>query len=255
MKIWQTGYSPYYIENVPYINQFSLGYPTGCEAVSATMAAKYSGYNVSSATIIANTPTDTKGKRQETKTIYKEIEKQVEKPVLDKVTGEPLIDEITGKPKVEIVTEIEKIEEQKTVWVGANPFKYFVGHPSKGLSTGSYGCFAAPIATALNASGVPCSNISGCAVDTLYEYIRKGKPVVIWCKKNAGDLGIGVTWEYPDGSGSYTELIGEHCAVLIGYDENYVYLNDPSAGQGVKQPKWKFESNWYKLYSQAVVIN
>ena len=231
------GYSSsktYYISNVPYLNQFSLGYPTGCEAVSATMAARYAGYNVSSAQVIAATPTDEKGKRQETKTVEVTVEK---------------VNEETGE--IEIITQTQ----EQTDWYGGNPFEVFVGHPSKGLSAGSYGCYAKPITVALNACGVPATNISGCSIDTLFNYISNGKPVVVWCKKNAGDLTEGVTWKYEDGSGSYTELVGEHCAVLIGYDGEYVYLNDPSAGQNVKQPKAKFISNWYKLFSQAVIIN
>lgn len=64
----------------------------------------------------------------------------------------------------------------------------------------------------------------------------------------------GVTWKYPDGSGSFEEIVGEHCFVLIGYDNEYVYLNDPSVGKNAKQPKSKFISNWKKLYSQAIII-
>lgn len=224
----------YYIENVPFLNQMTLGYPMGCEAVSATMAARYEGYNVSVETIIENTPTDELGKRQET------ITKEVVNKVLNEETG-----------------EIENIitTEEETVWVAENPFKYFVGHPAKTKYQGSYGCYSEPIITALQASGISCTNISGGSVDILYDHIRIGKPVVVWCRVNVQDLTEGVTWQYPDGSGEYVELVGEHCAVLIGYDENYVYLNDPAVGKGVKQDKEKFESNWYKLHSQALIIN
>lgn len=224
----------YYIENVPFINQFNLGYPTGCEAVAATMAAQYAGYNIKASTIISNTPTDTKGKRQETKI------KEIEEEVLNEETGE-------------MESKITTIEE--TVWVGENPFKYFVGHPTKGKSTGSYGCFAGPIVTALRNSGVSCTDISGVSIDTIFNYIQNGKPVIIWCRANAADLTEGETWQYPDGSGQFVELVGEHCAVLIGYDSDYVYLNDPAVGKGVKQPKSKFISNWNKLYNQAIIIN
>lgn len=224
----------YYIGNVPYINQNSLGYPTGCEAVAATMAAQYAGYNVSVATIVANTPTDTLGKRQET------ITKEIQEKVVNEETGE---------------VEIKTTTKEETVWVAANPFLYFVGHPTKYKSEGSYGCYAEPIAVSLKASGVPCTNISGCSVDTLYNYIKNGKPVIIWCRARAQDLTEGVTWQYPDGSGEYKEMVGEHCAVLIGVDKDYVYLNDPAVGSGVKQPRGKFESNWYKLYNQAIIIN
>lgn len=226
--------SKHFIENVPYINQFSLGYPTGCEAVSATMAANYAGYNVKSSQVIEATPTDKKGIRKETKTV--------------EVTFEQVNTE-TGK----IETIIKK--QRQTDWYGGNPFEVFVGHPSRKINQGSYGCFAQPITDALAACNIPATNISGCSIDNVFEYIRKGKPVVVWCKKNAGDLIEGITWIYEDGSGTYTELKGEHCAVLIGYDSDYVYLNDPSAGKGVKQQKNKFISNWHILFSQAIVIN
>ena len=42
--------------------------------------------------------------------------------------------------------------------------------------------------------------------------------------------------------------------MLIGYDDTYVYLNDPSAGKNARQPKDKFLSNWKQLYSQAIII-
>ena len=198
---------PVHISGVPYLNQFSLGLPTGCEAVSATMVLKYHGYNVGVNTVVNATP--------------------------------------SGPKK-------EKIGDK---WYGANPFEYFVGHPSKTKKQGSYGCFAKPIATAMQTvAGSRVKNISGCSSDKLFEYVKNGHPVVVWCIKNAADVKDGVRWYYPDGSGYFDELYGEHCAVLIGYDSQYVYLNDPSAGKNVIQPKKKFISNWKKLYSQAIVV-
>lgn len=198
---------PIHISGVPYLNQFQLGFPTGCEAVSGTMLLNYYGYKVSAQKIVNATP--------------------------------------NGPAK----------EKNNGVWYGANPFEYFVGNPSLNRTHGSYGCFAKPLAKAMSTvAGSRVKNISGCASDRLFDYLDQGKPVVVWCIKNAGDVKNGVRWKYPDGSGYFDELYGEHCAVLIGYDSKYVYLNDPSAGKNVTQPKSKFISNWKKLYSQALVI-
>lgn len=196
------------IDGIPYLNQFTLGYPTGCEAVSATMLLQFKGYDIKVEDIIENTPTQERGKY-----IY-----------------------------------------ENQVYAG-NPFKVFVGHPSKGKSEGSYGCFAEPIIIAMKKiAGDKVKNISGCDEETLFSYIDKGEPVVVWGIKNAGDIEEGVTWKYPDGSGSFKELIGEHCFVLIGHDEQLVYLDDPSAGRHVEQPKEKFIKNWKALYSQAIIV-
>lgn len=199
---------PVHISGVPYLNQFQLGLPTGCEAVSATMLLKYYDYRVSVNDVVNATPNG------------------------------------AGK---EIING---------VWYGANPFEYFVGHPSKNRKQGSYGCFAKPLTKAMQSvAGSRVKNISGCSSDKLFDHLDNGKPVVVWCIKNAADVKDGVRWYYPDGSGHFDELYGEHCAVLIGYDSQYVYLNDPSAGKNVVQPKAKFISNWKKLYSQAIVID
>lgn len=199
---------PCKIDGVPYLNQFSLGYPTGCEAVSAVMVLNYHNYNVSVGQIVKALPMG-EAKHQE-----------------------------NGK------------------WVGANPFEEFVGHPSKGLSKGSYGCFAKPLVQSMKTvAGDKVKDISGCSVDTLFDYVKKGEPVVVWCVKNGNPTKKGVTWTYPDGSGKFSELVGEHCAVLIGYDSNYVYLNDPSAGENVTQSISDFERNFKKLYSQAIVVS
>ena len=198
----------YHIKNVPYLNQISLGYPTGCEAVSAAMLLKYKGYDVSAQNIIDNTRNGSK-----------------------------------------------KYKAENGLWYGANPFEEFVGHPSRGLSKGSYGVFAKPITEAMQVyAGSRVKNISGVSENELFNQVSKGNPVVVWCVKNGGNLTQGVTWNYEDGSGTFQELVGEHCAVLIGYDENYVYLNDPSAGKNVKQSRSKFISNWKTLFSQAIIV-
>jgi uncharacterized protein YvpB len=149
-----------------------------------------------------------------------------------------------------------KYQDSSGTWYGANPFKEFVGNPSNYMKQGSYGCFAAPIARAMErvAPGCGVKDISGCSQEELFGYVASGHPVIVWCVKNAGTLKDGVKWNYTDGSGSYSELVGEHCAVLIGYDDAFVYLNDPSAGENAKQPKDKFLSNWEQLYSQAIIV-
>lgn len=201
--------SEYHINDVPYINQFTEGYPTGCELVSAAMVLQYRGCTVTADSLVS---------------------------AVDKGRG--------------------KYKDASGVWYGGNPFTEFVGDPSQKMSEGSYGCFAAPVVKAVEKVAPECKvyDISGCSEEQLLEYVAGGSPVVVWCVKNAGTLKEGVQWKYTDGSGSFKELVGEHCAVLTGYDEEYVYLNDPSAGRNVRQNRDKFLSNWKQLYSQAVII-
>lgn len=198
----------YMIKNVPYINQFSLGYPTGCEDVSATMLLQYYGYKVTCQSMIDNTKMGSK-----------------------------------------------KYQGADGKWYGANPFEEFVGHPTGRQKDGNYGVFAKPIAQAMRVyAGSRVKNISGCSENDLFKNVSLGRPVLVWCTNGGKNLIDGVDWYYPDGSGKFHELVGQHCAVLIGYDENYVYLNDPAAGRNARQSKTQFIKIWKQLYSQAIII-
>lgn len=48
------------IDNVPYLNQISLGYPMGCEAVSGTMLLNFYGYEVTAHQMVDAVPTGSK---------------------------------------------------------------------------------------------------------------------------------------------------------------------------------------------------
>ena len=234
----------YYIKDVPFIDQYELGYPTGCEAVSATMVAKYKGYNIEPLVIINNTPTDDRG-------IWTEIiEVSIEK---EEDNNEEQEGQEDNEENVEKEVIIEK--QSKEVTYGGNPFKVFVGHPSKNYDQGSYGCYAKPIIEALEKCYIKFKDISGCSRDELLKNIEEGNPVVVWGTYNGQEVEEKEEWMFPDGQeGSYLHLKGEHCMVLIGYDDDNVYLNDPIAGKDVSQPKSVFFRNWEKLYSQAIFI-
>lgn len=203
---------PVFISGVPYINQFKIGLPTGCEDVAATMVMQYHGYKVNPEQMIKATP--------------------------------------MGKGKF----------QKDGVWYAANPFEEFVGDPHKRVKEGSYGCFSKPIVKAMNTfAGGRAKNISGCDESLLYDYVKKGKPVVVWGVRDGKPTEQGVTWKYVDNfgnviGGEFKELVHEHCFVLIGYDDTNVYLNDPAAGAGAVQKKSNFSRNWKKLYKQAIVI-
>ena len=101
-------------------------------------------------------------------------------------------------------------------------------------------------------------SIIGKAERLLYECIDKEKPVVVWGSSD-DNLADDVTWKIVDNNGNvtdktFTRILHEHCMVLIGYDNDNVYLNNPAKGAGFKQSKEVFEKNFRILYSQAIII-
>lgn len=154
----------------------------------------------------------------------------------------------------------EKYQEG-SLWYGADPFRAFVGSPGTSYADGSWGCFASPLVNSMNRyAGSRVKNVSGCSESTLFSYIDKKKPVIVWCTQGNSSLVNGVLWtcvgsnKQPTGS-TFQEVIGKHCVLLVGYDKDLVYLHDPIINAYTTQSKTKFLNNWKALYSQAIIID
>lgn len=94
-------------------------------------------------------------------------------------------------------------------------------------------------------------NLTGAEFDTLLKQIENGYPVVVW---TTGDYRLPdrpEKWEH-NGETIVTPL-DLHVVVLVGYDDHYVYLNDPLSGKkAVKVNKKQFIKSWKALKKRAV---
>ena len=63
----------------------------------------------------------------------------------------------------------------------------------------------------------------------------------------------GRTWHFENGE-KFTWISGEHCLVLVGYNEDFYYFNDPQSGSTVAHQKSIAEERFEELGSQAVYI-
>lgn len=191
-----------------------IQYPTGCECVSAVMALQYLGYEISVDTF---------------------IDDYMEKGELPRNTEE-------GK-------------------IGPDPDRVFLGNP---YTSEGYGCYAGAIQLGLErylSEERPERKLYESAVlrdvpvEELAEtYLKQGIPVIFWVgPRYEEDLqpevwtdsqsGKTITWNYP-----------EHCVVLVGYDQEHYYFNDPSRGAQVAWEKEDARAKYANQFSQAVVI-
>ncbi len=137
---------------------------------------------------------------------------------------------------------------------GPSPYEYFVGHPR---STASYGCMAPVIEKAVAAYYGDDRRVQTVTGSTLYalsaRYIDRGIPVLTWVTIAMIETVPTASWYLEDGK-RFTWPGNEHCMLLVGYDENYYYFNDPYQGKQVRYPKALSESRFAELGRQAVVI-
>lgn len=210
---------------VPYFDQ-SKKYPTGCESVTAVMLLHFLGFPISIDSFIAD--------------------------YLDK----------------------QDMQEVNGQLYGPDPWKCFAGSP---YDEDSFGCYAPVIKSALEKILPPETyqvvDETGAELeDIVARYIDNDMPVALWACINMREPITGPVWKLlnPDktsfgadhvqdhGRGKCDEFIwisNEHCMLLVGYDEENYYFNDPYDNNGVIGYKKEVVKNRYKAqHSQAVGV-
>ncbi len=143
---------------------------------------------------------------------------------------------------------------------GASPNAAFIGNPR---TSAGMGCFAAVIADmieSMNLDGITTDDTSGLPLDFVAQtYTTQGYPVLVWATMSMTDSTETTTWYLTDEYGNitdekYTWLANEHCLVLVGYDEDYYYFNDPLADGVVKYEKELAESRYEEIGMYSLVV-
>ncbi|MDU4891132.1 MAG: C39 family peptidase [Clostridium sp.] len=148
------------------------------------------------------------------------------------------------------------IESKDGILIAEDPNEYFIGDPR---SSYSYGCFAPVIVKSMNKildGGKKAENITGTSLEEITEkYIEKGIPVLVWATIEMEPPSEGTDWLLKSNGLRYHWIGGEHCLVLVGYDDTSYYFNDPYNNNGlVAYKKEVVEQRYEDLGKQAVVV-
>lgn len=188
-------------------------YYNGCESASAAMLLQYYGYDIT-------------------------------------------IDDVAEKvPAVELETIDGKL-------YGPDPNDAFAGS----MTDTGYGVYLKPILSTIqnlikeNGGNHQVLDLTGSSPEKLYYYLNNGQPVQVWVTTNMLDVKYSdtISWYVKNIDGTYTENeisfpLNEHCLVLIGYNEENVYLNDPLRGLAIID-KTEFEVAYQSMGAMALTI-
>lgn len=142
---------------------------------------------------------------------------------------------------------------------GDDPRKVFLGNP---YSNKGWGCYAPVIVTAANKcidrKKFEVENITGTDFETLcHTYIDKDIPVIVWATSGMAPLNPrkpSHTWNIIGTSDTFTWKSPMHCLVLVGYDDNSYYFNDPQQSKNYRYTRSAVLTAYSALGMQAVVI-
>ncbi len=135
---------------------------------------------------------------------------------------------------IEKYLERRDFEVRDGLLYGPSPDEYFCGSP---YDEDSFGCYAPVICKALEkAAGDKylITDETGTSMEELLtNYIDKGMPVIFWACINMREPVWGPEWRLLDRDETFTWISNEHCMLLVGYDEEGYYFNDPYENNGV----------------------
>ncbi len=120
-------------------------------------------------------------------------------------------------------------------FTGESPSQTFIGDPE---SETGFGCYAPVVISVLNSffrkdNRMTAVNLTGTGFDNLIPYINQGDPVIVWATINMQPSYAGMNWVLEDTGETFTWTAEEHCLVLVGYDADKYYFNDPYDSNGV----------------------
>lgn len=143
-----------------------------------------------------------------------------------------------------------------------NPNDSFIGNP---YDSNSFGCYAPVIVNSVNKilnesnlNGLKVKNLTGVGLRKICrDYVSNGIPVIVWATIDMQPSVKGKTWNIIGTKDeSFTWTSKEHCLLLVGYDGEYYYFNDPQhqSDSAIKYDRSLVERRYRELGSQAVVI-
>lgn len=122
----------------------------------------------------------------------------------------------------------------------------------------SYGCYANVIVETANkiiadkGAILSVKDLTDTPLEELYSFIDNDIPVIVWGTQDCQEGHFSVTWNV--NGQELTWFTPEHCMVLLGYDENSVWVADPIYGDIRSYDKTTFERSYNSLFKQAIVI-
>ncbi|WP_223589587.1 C39 family peptidase [Neobacillus bataviensis] len=131
-----------------------------------------------------------------------------------------------------------------------NPNAGFVGDMAHGPGLGVYN---GPVyELAQKYAGDKAVNLTGSPFTDLLKKVSQGHPVWIITTTSFAPVSVFQTWDTPQGKIDIT--FSEHSVVITGYDENYIYINDPYGTKNKKLDRDNFIKAWEQMGKQAIII-
>lgn len=155
--------------------------------------------------------------------------------------------------KMALAKEIKTIPFRDKNGVRGNPYDGFVGDIYTFEKSG-LGVYHGPIADlAQNYLPDRIVDLTGESIESVYDMLEKGSPVWVIINSRFAPLPESEFSVWDTATGKVKITYREHSVLVVGYDEQSIYFNDPLASKPyMAVPRDHFEKAWVQMGSQAI---
>ncbi|MGA9225963.1 MAG: C39 family peptidase [Mesobacillus sp.] len=157
--------------------------------------------------------------------------------------------------KMTLAKQIHKLPFRDANYVRSNPYDGFVGDIYT-FSNSGYGVYHGPVAK-LAEKYLPgkIKDVTGQTIESVYSLIDSGSPVWVITNSTFAPLPESEFTVWDTNSGKVKITYNEHSVLIVGYDGESIFINDPLADKGYKSiPRNGFEQAWVQMGSQAIGV-
>lgn len=159
------------------------------------------------------------------------------------------------KSKTELLPELKR-DTTPIAWKPGGGIAFW-GHPNDGfvgditLNSNGFGIYHEALFELLEQYIPSGIDLTGKDFSEVEAQVSQGIPVVVWTTTDNKVPDTWVEWDSP--SGLVKTTYKEHAVLLVGYDEENVYINDPLRNQpNFAVPKTQFIESWEAMGKQAL---
>ena len=132
---------------------------------------------------------------------------------------------------------------------GGDPEIEFVGDPR---DAHGYGVYQKPIINLASKYKSGMTDYTGHSLSQVLELVRSGKPVQVWVSINLKNTSVCANWTHKASGKTINWICNLHSVVIVGFNDNYVYVSDPYIGSIKKYGRTQFQK-MYNLFGKRAI--
>ena len=135
---------------------------------------------------------------------------------------------------------------------GGNPEIEFVGDPR---DQHGYGVYQKPIINLASKYKSGMVDYTGHSLSQVLELVRSGKPVQVWVSINLRSTSVCTSWTHKASGKTINWICNLHSVVIVGFNDDYVYVSDPYTGDIERYSRSRFQSRYNQFGKRAIYFS